>query len=435
MSSTRTVARQTLMQRHPRLLGFAASADAAGVAAQTITDISQFQFSGYGPDEFRDYYIHRYNFTDNNRVKRATTLSGAVLTQGGSAYNDAFSDLAYELLPIDPDLVNNALVNSQHKIVARKLVPLTPLVDGDTQFATSVYWGEATALGGSVASNLTPTKVTDEVYNLSRSLKLLSTSGAGYTLGETLKCTPGQTVYMAAIVRADVGTVTMRLYNTTGAANFSESVSYAGEEWALVWVKSTIPTGCENYQPMFQLAATNDIAYVSGVFGPYVAGQRVFKLQDWLNENYKIKALRPSRFRLNIATGVESMLGREFYGDLVQPTDFSVEAFSRDVIPARLQLSEDVMLPQAPVWLSVERSLYDDGETLASEGATTSGDLDQIEAYTMIDLLENVFLVANPNDGYLTNLLANLKSRLVVEEAVRPPLPVKRQPFRGRGRL
>src|SRR3990167_6907085 len=324
-SYTRTKIRQEALDRLP-FLGFAVTLDS--VAAGSFTSVSAFQHSNYSSDEFSDRWMYRYNRTGDDRVKRTTTLSTATLSHGGSN-NSNTSDLDAELLSIQPDELNDAIARAARRKAFKTLGPLTPGTDYHMERSGVNYWDGTS--GSSAASNLTPTKATSDVFSGTQALKLAASAGSAYCRGEKLGASRislqvGRVFYSACIVRADVGTVDFSWRDVTnGAAIAGTTTSYSGEGWVLIERRDVLPTGCEEIQPVFTLTGASDIAYVDTIFGPYTYGQRLFRLQAWLDATFKIRALRPIWHTVSISAGIFDAFSREFYDDWVQPTDFEAE--------------------------------------------------------------------------------------------------------------
>ena len=399
----------------------------------SVTSISRFQHSRFGSSHFADAFIFRYNRTGNDIVKRATTLSTATLSHGSSNYSNT-TDLDAEIwFAIDPREVNDAIRDVQRKARARVLVPLSGgRVRGTAQSAprdfdmeaSGVAWWDGTS-GNSAATNITPTKSATDLFSGTQALLLTATGASGSVRGERLSCQAGKSFYSAAIVRADVGTIGFNYYDVTNAAVFSSpgEVTYTGEEWALAEGVFQVPTGCEEMQARFSLSGATDIGYVDCIFGPYFAGSRIFGLPDWMDETYELKALRPARHRVSIADRTYDAFSREFYDDWVPGQGrFEMVPLERDVRPAQIQTYQN--LPQEPIWISAERDLFQAGQTLATESSTTTHDLDQMVALSMVSILEDM-LLPRGGDPELERLLAKYKGVEVVEEIARPSLPRK----------
>ena len=397
----------------------------------SITDVSELASSGYGSGHFKDRWIYRYNLTGNDRKKRATTVTSAgVLSQGsGTNYSDT-TDLSYMLLGMDPDEMIGCIQSATRKLRIKTLTALSgarisagsgPPHDLDMEFATTVYWGTAAALGGSSLSNATASKSTTDLYSGTQSLKLTATGASGYSRGEALRINPGKGFYSAIIGRADVGTLGFTWYDDTNGALFSQAaITHTGETFCLMERYDTAPSGCEVIRPAFTMSGASDIAYIDCLFGPYEFDQMMFNLPTWLDETYELKALRLSRFLNSIGTGVYDGFSRQFTESWVQPNYFELENFNRDMDSSRIQLQQDYRLPQQPVWVATERTAID-VEPLTSETSTTTVPLDQLVAYSMVELLENV--TGRSDKPYYQQQLAEWKRRITVEEVARPPLP------------
>ena len=416
------------MLRHAPWLGWAATADS--VQTTSITDISELANSGYGSGHFKDRWIYRYDLSGNDRKKRATTVSSAgVLGQGsGTNYSDT-TDLDYMLLAMDPDEIIAAIQSATRKLRVKTLTALSgarvaggsgPPHDLDMEFATTVYWGTAAALGGSSLSNATAAKAATDTFSGTKSMVLTATGASGYSRGELLRANPSKSFYSAAIVRADVGTVGFGWYDETNGAVIGSQVTHTGETFALIERVDQAPGGCEGIRPLFTLSGASDVAVIDCVFGPYEAGQMMFNLATWMDETYEVKALRLSRFRSNIGSGVYDAFSREFTDNWMQPNYFELENFNRDIDSARIQLQQGYRLPQCPIWVSTERTMID-VEPLSSETSTTTVPLDQLVAYSMVELLEDV--VGRSDKPYYQQQLGIWRQKVTIEEVARPSLP------------
>lgn len=437
VTNTRATIRQTLLKREPSL-GWADTMDSSPAGNTYVDQDYRFAIGTYGPTRFKDYFVYIPGTSVANDVlRRGTTLDPSTgrLSITGAAYNASTTQTAYELWAIDPTEVNQHIQLAQQQVRQQLLLPLSGGrisggVGGPHDFdmeadATAVYWGATVALGGSAVSNITPTKTTTDVLNNTRALLLTATGSSGTCRGEKLRCKEGDTFYSAVIARADVGTFGFTWYNTTGAAIFSNQAAYTytGEDFVIIWRKDTVPSGCEEMQPQFSLTGASDIAIVDTLFGPVFNGQRNFALPTTINDTFEVKAISPQRYQ-GFSTSSSNLLDvytQEAMGDWQQPLDFRVQAFRRDAVGTRLITYKD--LPQVPTWVSLERDLYKAGETLGTESATSSGDLDEIAAYTFVNIA-TAQLTRNPGDGSMAALLAKYGRKVAQEEIARPPLAV-----------
>lgn len=432
-TNTRTVARQALLKREPAL-GWADTLDSSPSGQTYIDQDYRFAVATYGPTRFKDYFVYIPGATGNDILRRGTTLdvSNGRLSVTGAAYST--SQTAYELWSIDPTEVNQALQLAQQQIRQKLLLPLSGgrvasgtggPHDYDMETTGVAYWDGSS--GSSSATNLTPTKSTTDLLYNTQSLKLTASGASGVCLGEKLRCKEGDTFYSAVIARADVGTFGFTWYNSTGAANFTslDVQTWTGEDYVVIWRLDTVPTGCEEMQPKFTLSGASDIAYVDMLFGPNWNRGTAFFLPSSINDTFEVKALRPTRYA-TVSSHVMDAYTENFYGDWQQPNDFAVQSLRRDVNSLRIVLNSERQLPQLPVFVSLERDLYKAGETLATESATSSADLDELCAQAFVNIAQNQ-LLRNPGDASMAALLAKYSRQVAQEELARPPLQVQPQ--------
>lgn len=168
--------------------------------------------------------------------------------------------------------VNDALRKRYYKTYW----PVTLVDDGDMRSsATSAY----------TASNATLSKVTTSgnvVYG-PRSLRTLSTSGAGYGYQRLKVPNPSSQAqwYIQALVRAEVGTARLTVYDVTNAATIlSEDWDKLG--WGIVNFSFQIPSGCEQIEIRLGTSATSDDAYWNYVMA-YPQGMESVALPDWVD--------------------------------------------------------------------------------------------------------------------------------------------------------
>lgn len=374
-----------------RVLGYAATADSIGT--NYIDDDSEFSYSGYGDTEFQDRFIWRYNLAGTeDEVKQVTTVDtdlGRIYIGSVDNYADQ-TDLDYMLLGIHPADLMACLATGQRKQYREKLVMLNVGHDFDMLTPGTDYWDGTS--GGSAVSNLTPTKttVTANLYgSLEQSLLLTATGANGYARGEQVRVQAQRSLTTAFLVRADVGSVTCRLWDVEHAAylNTGYDVAYSGEDFAMVIRQDMIPDGCEQVQPHLLLTGATDIAVCAGIFGPFDPLKGVFTLPTWLNEGYKLPFVRRSRYTTGIANSnqVFDAYSRKFDGDYSLGQHYEVEAFSN---PPSLSFENGVSLPQMqPLWLAAQRSVAD-YEPMLYPSSVTTQPYEQVMAYFMWELAD-----------------------------------------------
>ncbi len=411
-ATDRTTIRHLILDRHPEL-GFYAAADSFNSGA--VVDLSEFGHSRFGADTFADLYIYRYNLTGNNRVKQAdvlTTSSGS-LAHGGTPYTDAFSDTDYNIIgPLHPDELDGCIARSLGNLRFFTHVPLTTFSDADMETALVASW---------TGTNATPLKVTTaaDVFSGTQSLKVTLSGAGGYVRSVTQRVTPGQSLFTACIGRADVGTLALSLYDVTNAAVFGTAISYTGEEFARLWRIDTVPAGCEEIKVQLTGSGASDVLYVDSVFGPYRAGLARLPLPSYIDEQWKLHALRPASYRQTIASGVNLANSRYFEGDWEQPQDFSIETFYREANPSQILLQK--LLPSTDMWLQAERP-WSDVDALDTESATTLAPLEAVldmACYEIFSLLHQ----RQPEVGRWGEQLRVYEERGMLHVLARPAPP------------
>ncbi len=404
---TRTQIRQEVLKRWPEL-GWAATADSVSTTA--ITDVSEFAHTGYQSNEFKDYWIHRYLQTTDDVRKRvgeaALVNTTGVLTQDSTVYVNT-ADLAYELLGIDPRDLNYAIAQAQqlryfrqHFLLPRVQDAAGNAADMDMETTGTSMWDGNTA---GALSNTTVSKVTtaQNVYSGVQALRVLLSVAAGYARSATFRVTGNYAMYVGMIARADVGTVTLKVFDVTNSAYIQTATepTYSGEQFALLeWVGS-VPATCEEVLVEIRGTGSVDDIYVDSITGPWVWGTRRIQLPTWLNEQYKVTSLRPSRYRIAVTPGnrVWDAYSRYFVDDWKNPKDFTVEDLHRDTNGYFLNLEKD-MTTEGPYWLQCERSRAV-LEPMTAETSTTTETVDGFNELMEYVLTEVAKICAGLSEG------------------------------------
>jgi hypothetical protein len=411
-ATDRTTIRHLILDRHPEL-GFYATADS--VASQSIIDLSEFGHTRFGADTFADLYIYRYFLTGNNRIKQADDLvaSTGTLNHGGTPYTDDFSVKTYDIIgPLHPDELDACISRSLRYLRFFTHVPLTTFTDADMETALASNW---------TGSQATPTKVVTaaNVYSGTQSLQVSLSGAGGFVRGSLLRVTPGQTLWTACLARADVGTVKLDLYDSTNGVTFGTAVSYSGEEFARLWRSDTVPAGCEELRVQLTGVGATDLFFVDSVFGPYRQGLARLPLPSYIDEQWKLHALRPAHYNQSIGSGLELANSRAFRGDWEQPQDFSIETFYREANPTQLLLQKPI--PSTDMWLQAERP-WSDVDSLGTETATTLAPLEAVldmSCYEVFALLH----VRQPDEMRWAEQLRVYEERAGLHELSRPAPP------------
>ncbi len=449
---TRTQVRQEMLKRAP-ILGRALTADSVTKAGPAINDISEYERQRSGITAFENQYIHRYNLADNDRWRLATVLdSGAtngVLNVDGPAYTDG-TDNAYERLTVHPDDLNFAIAEGQRRQRIRTNIALVRGHDMDMESTGVLYWGTS---GGSSVVNVTPTKSAADVFSGTQALNYLGTGAGNRLRSEIFGVLPNRTIYAAVIVRVLTPPFVFKLYDTLNAVYFGDtrtlSLAYfggtGGGGWCVCWIQATVPANCTNMQFEFSSTAAAGNFEIDTCFGPYQAGQTEYNIQSAMDEAYKLRFVRPSRYVAPLQTeGFADAESLVYVGDLTRPEDWDLEVFRRDVNSNRLRFQANsynnsnigwgwgrglggyagagqafMQNNMGPIWLAMEAqaSAF---EPLLLEASTTGQPLDECACYSLRYLAETMSQ-RDPTNAVWQNMLQEYKAWSVIEDQGRPP--------------
>ena len=420
-----SVVRQQAYKMFPRV-GWYATADS--VAAGYVADVSEFQDTMLDLEDSARLWIIRAATAAADRERRGTTIDPTLgrWSHGGPSYSDT-TTLTYEQSGIRLTVWNNIIELAQRRAILktdRALVKASPTATSyDLDMETSGVGAWDGTSHSSSTSSCTPTKSTTDSFSGTLSLLLTATGANGYVRGPAVRVNPAEQIYFPIIARADVGTLTYRLWDATNSAyiNTANDIVYTGEEYAFFdRGPETLPAGCEFVQPHFLLTGATDIAVVDTMFGPYQNGARVFDLPSIVDEPSKLKLIRPCTFREPLGTAnTYAAYSYEWDGDKEIGFDYSLSHYARDVLSNRIHMNK--ALPMRPIWLSIETFDWD-AEPLNSETATTSLNLapdGPLMPFVMHELMK-VLHSLKPDDTEAAEQLAYWERMTAVVTVSRP---------------
>ncbi len=414
-ATSRQTIRRLILDRHPEL-GYYSTADS--VTTTTIVDLSEFGHTRFGGDSWADMYMYRPDRTGNDVVKVATVVNvtTGALSHGGTVYINT-SDLKYEIIgPCHPDDMNMSIQRALRHMKLTTHLPLTTFIDADMETSGVTNW---------TASNATVTKSTTaaDVYSGTQALNVLLTSANGYAQSATFRTHPQTRIYTACIGRAEIGTLSLILYDVTNAAVFGTATTYTGEEYGHLWRVDTTPSGCEEMAVRLVGTSSADDLDVDCVMGPYRQGVHRIEIPSYIDEFWKLQKLREAEYEYNIpgTTQVHDAYSRYWSGDGSAPDRFETETFHRELNPYHILLRDT--LPDRDHWLEVERAWYD-VDTLATETATTTAPLEQLLDLSCRELF-SLLHTRNPENPAWTENLAKYTQYAAIEEVSRTPQPRK----------
>lgn len=424
-TTTRTAVWQEILNRWD-WLGFYATADTIG--ADYIEDVSEFAHERYGPNEVSERYAWRYNRSGDDLVRETLTLDttlGRLSVDGNSSYGTT-SDKDYAIVGLDPDVIIAAIKRGQTKQVDRTIRALGTFIDSDMEVSGVDYWDGTS--GGSSKSNCTVEKSPTDAFSGSQALVITATGASAYDRSQRLRVPSGGSGASAkkgkfgVILRADVGTVTLKVYDYTNSAYLTvETRTYSGEDFAYVELNFTPLATTEEVQIEFALTGASDVIVVDAVFGPWFTGRRTFNLPSDLDEQYSVKFVRVSSFESQLKAGVYDAYSRVYLGDYDPKLDFQVEAFPRNANPSRINFGQHISAQEIarPMWIVAERPVSD-VEPLDSESATTTQPKEQVVAYAMAEIAE-VLRDRNKDDSFFQQLFNETRIEASIERLSRPP--------------
>ena len=388
---TRTDVWAEILRRYSPL-GYQTNADSLANGPY-VQDARMFKNARLGPEDRADLWLERYNRTDDDRLRTTTTLdttNGRLSAAGANWLNT--TDLAYRLLGTDPDPIHGAILLAQQDYIERSLIPLGLFPDADMETAGVTYWdGTVTGIAGDLV-NVSLTKSTTDLRTGTQALRGVLSSASGYCRGQRRRVQAGRALWSAILVRADVGTVTFRIWNTTGGAYIGSSTvpNYAGEGWAVLWRRDTVPTGCEEVQYEVGGTSSADVFVVDSCFGPYLDGETLLTLQQsWMDRSWKLPLVRPATYKRSITglSGVYDANSRVWTGDYELGIDYTQEHLRRELNGNQLDFNEAPAL--GPLWLATERPNRDT-EPLSTEASTCHLLLDEFMPYVMHRVYEHL---------------------------------------------
>lgn len=439
---TRTQIRQEMLRRAP-ILGRALTADSLTKAGPTLTHVAEYERQRAGLTSYEGQYIHRYNLADPQRWRRITTIDGStgIISVDGPAWTDN-TDLAYERLTVHPDDLNFAIAEAQRRQRIRTNIALVRGgLDLDMEATGTNAWGTAVATGGSSKGNVTLTKDTTQAFSGTQSMKFVAGAATPYTIGSTMRVTPGRQAYFAAIVLPSVGPITFQIFdfiNNTVLQSVTLTSGLGG--WTLMYIQMQIPINTDTVQYMFTSSSASAIFWVDTCFGPYQAGQTEYPVQSAINEAYKLRFVRPSAYvSPTQTTGCLDADSLTFIGDLLRPDDWDLEVFRRDLNSNRLRFQANsynnrnvgwgfpsnvpggtfMQNSMRPIWLAMEAQASD-FEPVLTETSTTGQPLDECACYALRYVAETL-TQRDPSNVVWANLLAEYKAWSVIEDQGRPP--------------
>lgn len=439
---TRTDVRGEMLLRAP-ILGKRLTADSLTKSGPSLTHVAEYERQRAGLTSYENLYIHRYNLADPERWRRITTLnSGAtdgVINLDGPAFTND-TDKAYERLTVHPDDLNYAIAEAQRRQRVKTNRALTNYVsDLDMELTGVTHWA--------VAGTGTRVKDIANTFSGTQSLHYTAAAGVNQVASDQLRVLPNRNIYVGCIAQQVSGTFSFVLYDVANAVSLqTNTVTTQLGDWFYTFIQASTPSNATFVQLVFGCSSAGGEFYVDTCFGPYQSGRTEYDLPTQIDEAYKLRFVRPSKFLtpLNITQGTAngSNFGffaadsLEFDGDLIRPEDWDIEAFRRDLHFNRLRFQANsynnrnigwgfpnggtfMQSGMRPIWLALEAQVSA-FEPLLTETSTTNQPLDEVACYALRYIAETMS-ERDPGNIVWANMLQEYKAWSVIEDMARPP--------------
>lgn len=438
---SRTDIRGEMLRRAP-ILGRRLTADSLTKAGPSLTHVAEYERQRAGLTSYEGQYIHRYLQPDPDRWRRITTLNagatdGVINLDGPNLTNN--TDLAYERLLFHPDDYNFAIQEGQRRQRVRTNIALAQGTDLTMEGSAGVTYWNGVAAGA--LSNMTLAKDTTVAFSGTQSLLCGATNASNYCRSEIVRVTPGRQIFAACIVLVSAQSFIFNLVDAITGIAFGDTVTFQGlGGWTLCFIQATVPTTTYLASLQFSGSASGSTFWVDTCFGPYEAGKTEYGLPVPMNEAYKLRFVRPSRFvSPTLTNGCYAADSLTYDGDLTSPEDWNMEVFKRDINSNRLRFQSNsynitnvgwgtpsggdwagfMSQNMRPIWLAMEAQVSD-FEPLLTEAATTSQPLDECACYSLRYLFETL-AEREPSNIVWQNGLQEYKAWSVIEDQARPP--------------
>ena len=308
---------------------------------------------------------------DRERPAGALTVATGVLANAGRVYSGtSASPEQVELQEfLSPTQVFDICVETLKQLPQTVQLPLGTFTDSDMETAGVSNW---------TASSTSLSKVTTaaNVYSGTQSLFVDNSGAGGYAESPGVYVTPLKTVYVGAILRADVGTASLVLYDSTNSAEFTGTApTYDGERFAHIWRQEVVPTGCETMTVRVVGTESNADIYVDSIIGPYVINSDFnVDAPSWMDETWRLKKIRSASYRQGLGRQVEDAHSRTFT-DWMLGRDVKFNVIPNAAHPYKLGLRR--LYDTRDLWYEAQRRAYDltsttFANTAAGESYTTS---------------------------------------------------------------
>ena len=365
------------------------NADVGSLAASALTSVKWFRNANHPTNHYRSKGAmiwrpgNATGVADDIRAAGDLTASTGVLapdaawsdtTLGTEDFYLLYHELRYSWII---DAMNLALrdvyfVNEE---------PLSLAADAGFQSTATSSYTEADADGGPAT---TFTKITTaDSFNVFPSFvasgRILNAAANGY-IRQRFTVTRGEEVYVGWLVRADVGTASLTLYDITNSVELGTAITTTEENWQYLWRRESVTSGAsgtETLEVRLQGVGASDDLYNNALW-VYRTQSLTLPLSTTWDTSFKVPALSYLTFRQNTASNVEAAFSMDKREIPREDYDFLISRPGAN--PYAIQFHTDRWF-QYPILIEGRRAHADvDGPFTRVLTETTSCDRDLFEA-------------------------------------------------------
>ena len=365
-----------------------ANGDIDSVAAGALTSVKWLRNANWGPGHFQgmNALIDRPGAASAaDFVRYASTLTPSTGVLAPDA-NWADTTLGTEYMRIlyhglHPQHVMDAAQRGLRRCSFQNQIYVSLAADADMQSTGVTDWVESDVDGGP-ATGFTKITTAANVFTGIRAGRLLNTAANGY-VRQRFNVRQSSTIFVATVVRADVGTFSLTLWDVTNDEEIGTAITTEEETWQYVWRQEPIPATCEILEVRLQGVGATDDIYLDGLWVHNPNSLRI-NLPSTIDKAFEFEALSYARFSEGTANGVADAASIRTVE--VPRSAFTPNFLAAEANPSFIQFHERGWLGH-PLILQGRRP-HSDLITLAAETDDVDIDLELWAAATALELFE-----------------------------------------------
>jgi len=422
----------TLTRRQTRLkvynsgqnLGLARNADS--VEADGIVD-SFFDDDAAGEGRNKGSVIYRPNFSDtsDNQIRIASIVEANKLTHEGAAYDDALSDLYYELVGgLDPHELNECIRLALRRVYFETYIPVTPWLDGDFSsllVSSDPYDWTAVDINTAATKVSTGAVWTQLGQTGARNLLLTNSGANGYVPTSNLYVNPGDRLLAGAIGRCNGAyTMSVSLYDVTQSAALW-TITSTSRAFVRMMRDYTIPDGC--YEVELRIGGVDAAAVTEWDCLPgHLIGKEGTQVvvPSSVSEQWRFLGMGPAQYGREVESYVHNASSRSFTL-WRRREDFELYPLLEEANPYTAHILRDEGAPSnSELWLHVLRPYSDIEDMDADETGTTNAPEDLFMAAVFYEVYDAMWRKYGDNDDNWRQKRDEQKYKLDTQRQARP---------------